>query len=164
MKNRVILTGGKGNFEDPSNKIGHHRAAPAALWFKVRHVGYGHVVGKLKRIVPVLVAIHGARAKPARIVSLHIFVDSIGLPQKLRLLPEKAAVVIQVMNVKFEAAASNFAHKAVRNLVALLGHDLEGGLEPVRNVNINGSSREITARPFFTVGGKDEAPGGPLRP
>ena len=68
------------------------------------------------------------------------------------------------MNVKFEAAASNFAHKAVRNLVALLGHDLEGGPEPVRNVDIHESRREITARRCFHVVGQDEAPGCPLRP
>ena len=75
--------------------------------------------------------IHGARAKPARVVLPRILIDLFGVPQKTGFFFEKAPIMIQIMDVEFETAAANFAHEAIGNFVALLGHDLEGGLEPM---------------------------------
>src|SRR6267378_953483 len=86
------------------------------------------------------------------------------MPQKFSLFFEKASIMIQIMDVEFETAAANFVHKAIGNFVALLGHDLEGGLECMGSVDIHERRGEVTARGRFHVVRQDEAARCTVRP
>src|SRR2546422_360483 len=115
MEKSIILAGRQWNLKKLSNKIGHHSATATSLWLEMCDVRYRHIIGKLERVKPILVPIHGARTKPPRVVRLGVFIDLFGMSQKFSLFFEKMSVMIQIMDVEFEATASNFAHIAFEN-------------------------------------------------
>ena len=60
MEKRVILRCGYGKFEHLADEVREDRAATASLRIQVRHIGYGHIIGEIKRIVPINIPIQYA--------------------------------------------------------------------------------------------------------
>src|SRR5258707_5501078 len=125
VKERIILRRGKRKFNNLAHKIRKNRAATTSHWFQVSDVGNGHVIRKLEEIVPLLITVHGAGAKSATTISLHVTVDSGGSADELRALAVQLPVVVQIVNVKFTSPPANLEDILIRDRVTLLGYNLK---------------------------------------
>src|SRR5437016_1926809 len=87
LEERIILSSGKGQFEDLSDKKRHHCAAAAALRLQMGNIWHGHVVGKLVCVVPIEIAVHDSRTEAARAEFLDALINFLGsLEEYLSLL------------------------------------------------------------------------------
>src|SRR5208283_5157995 len=105
LKERVVLRARHRKLNDLSNEIRHDGAATASLRVEMGHVGNRHIIGELESVIPVRVAVEDAGSKALGAILPGIVVDALRSAQKLRMLSVQTAVVLQIVNVHFEAPA-----------------------------------------------------------
>src|ERR1700737_798835 len=82
MEERIILGGGERQLDYFTDKVRHHRAASASHGFKMSDIGDRHIIRKFEDVVPILIPIHGPRAKTLAIVFAHVFINFSSAPDK----------------------------------------------------------------------------------
>src|SRR5262249_8716304 len=88
IKKRVILRGGKRQFEDISDEVRKYRAAAAALRFQVAGIGNRHVILEFQFVEPFDVPIEDGGAKTTRAVIAAILVDELDPRAEVRVVRE----------------------------------------------------------------------------
>src|SRR5665213_2847735 len=157
MEKRIVLASGQREFQNLPDKIRHDGATSAALRFEPRRVGYGHIVGELESIEPILIAIHGSGAKATRLVLVHVRIDFLGSPKKLLPFLEKAPIMVQVMHVEFEAAAPDTRYLVLSHLITLFRNHLKCRFEAVGIVNSLQRRAEIASNGSLDIVRHDQA-------
>src|SRR4029077_12253775 len=128
MEKRIILRCGYRKFEDLANEEREHRAAAAALGIEVRNVRNRHVVGEIESVVPILIPIQHSRSEAQSTKLPCVTIDSFGTMHKLCSIAEEVTIMIQVVNIYFEASLSNLLQKRFWNPVSFFWDDLKSGL------------------------------------
>ncbi len=82
----------------------------------MRHIRSGHVIGKLKRVIPIKVPVHGSRPKPASVIFSDVTVDFLGPAQKLGVLAIEISIVVEIVDIEFKAPVANLLNVAFRAL------------------------------------------------
>src|SRR5260370_12903831 len=98
----------------------------ASLRVQVGGVGYRHVVRGSQSLIPLLVAIHDSSSEPACAVSLQILIYFRNAPEKFFLVLIEMTVVIQVVNIHFEATIADAFEQTGWHSVANFRNDLAG--------------------------------------
>src|SRR5438445_8362581 len=124
----------------------------------------GHVVGKLQGAMPGRVSVERARTETECAISPCISIDPLSSAQEFSPAGEELAVMVQVVDVDLEPAISDLLEEALGDWVAFLRHDLEGGLDPRRIIQIHHVRAEIPAGPLFDIVGHDGAACRAIRP
>src|SRR5271156_961974 len=104
IEQRIILGGGERQFQNFPDKKRHHRTATAALRLQMSHGRYGHIVGKLVRIVPLEIAVHDSCTEPSSAKLFDVFINFLGSLQECVALVVESAVMAQIMHVDFTSA------------------------------------------------------------
>lgn len=160
----IVLDAHDGKLEDFSNEERLGGATAAGLRFEMTGVGNGHVVGKFEGVVPIQVAVEDAGAVAGRVKLPGVKIDACRAPQKFLAIAEQIAIVIDVVDIDFEAALSKEKQKVWRDGVALFWDDLEGGFDAERIVNIHEMRTEVEASAGFDVVGHDGSGGRGIGP
>jgi|SRR5580704_7522220 hypothetical protein len=108
MEKRVILRCGYRKFEDLADEEREHRAATAALGIEMRNVRNRHVVGEIERIVPIHVPVQPGRSEAQSTKSPRVPINAFGAKRELYPIAKEVTVMIEVMNIYFEASLLNF--------------------------------------------------------
>src|SRR3954452_20998867 len=76
MEQRVILSGGDGQFQDVPDEVRHYGAAPARLRVEMSDVGHRHIVGESESVIPLQISIQNAGAESAASKPERVFVNA----------------------------------------------------------------------------------------
>src|ERR1700678_244228 len=164
LKERIILTGRQRYLQYFADEIGENGATTSTLRLKMSHVGHGHVVGHFISVVPIQVAIHHSRAETVGGEFFYVTINFLGpLQEQLALLIE-LAIVIEVVDVEFESAATDEGNVFVGNFVALFRDNLERCANAMRFVEINELAGKVPARGGFHVVGDNQRVGSAIGP
>jgi hypothetical protein len=130
----------------------------------MRDARTGHVIRKLQGAIPGRVPIERARAEAERAICPPIPIDPFSSVQEYVVVGKQLTVMIQVVDVDLEPTISNLFEEPVRDWIPFLRHDLEGGLDPDRIIQIHELRADIPTGQFFDIVGHHRAAGGSLRP
>ena len=125
MKEGIVLGGRHRQLQDPSEEEGHHRATAAPLCLQMADRGNRHVVRKIQGPEAIEVAVEHPGTKTLGFPVFAVSVDSPGAKQKLFLVVEQVSVVIQIVDIDFKPARTNFLKKRPRHPIAAFGNNLE---------------------------------------
>src|ERR1039458_2663905 len=89
--------------------------------------GNRHVVGEIKIRVPLLPAVQNSGPEARRPKSPSIFVDFFRPSRKLTSVVVQPAVVVQILNIDFEAASADRVQKFLAHFIPIFGDDLKRG-------------------------------------
>src|ERR1700735_1213260 len=125
MKQGIILRGCQRQFENFTDEIRHQRAATAALRLKMRHIWNRHDVGKVERLIPVLISIHRSSTKSSGAKSFCVKVDLFSSLKEFFLVLKQFSIVIQIVNVHLEASFSEAFQEIRASVVTHFRNDLK---------------------------------------
>src|SRR5580765_985639 len=114
-------------------------------------VGHRHVVRELERLEPALLAIHHRGAKPFALKFARVVVDALRSREELRLVRAQLAIVIQVVQVYFEAARPERRGGLLPGVLVTFGNELKGRRDAVRLVDLAQLLTEVEAGAPFDV-------------
>src|SRR5205807_4248344 len=160
----IILDRRERKLEDPPDEERHQAATATSLSIQMRYARQGHVVGKLQGTIPGLVSIERAGTETECTISPCISIDPLSAAQECFPAGEELAVMVQVVDVDLEPAIADLLEETFGDWVSFLRHDLEGGLDPRRIIQIHHVRAEIPAGRLFDIVGHDGAACRAIRP
>src|SRR2546421_8689092 len=118
MEERVILSGDDRYFQNFPDKVRLCGAAAAGLRVEVPDIGNGHIVGIFEGVIPIEIAIENAGAVSLGLKFSSVFVNAGDTIKKLPAVAKEIAIMVEVMNINFEAAFTQIIQEGVGYLIA----------------------------------------------
>src|SRR5438045_6814626 len=145
MEERVILGGDNRYFQNVPDKVRLCGAAAAGLRVEVPDIRNGHIVGIFKGVIPIEIAVENAGAVTLGLKFSSVLVNAGDTIKKLPAVAKEIAIVIEIMNINFEAALTQIIQEGVGNLITAFRDELKGGFDGEAVIQIHEGIAKVTA-------------------
>jgi hypothetical protein len=127
-------------------------------------VWHRHVVGTVEEFVPIEISIENAGTIAGRSEFSAVVINPSDTAKEFFAVAKEVTVMIEIVDVYFEAALANGMQKFVGDFIANFGDDLKGRFDAERVIEIHERAAEVAAYGGLHVVGHGSAARTPVRP
>src|SRR5579863_2612902 len=160
----MILRTGEWQFDELPDKIGHYRAAAATLRVKMTDIWDGHIVGKIKFIVPICIPVENTGAETNCAKAARVLVNLPRASVEFFMIGVEPPVMLEVVDIHLKSTPNDLLQKLIRHRISVLWNNLERAVKTKAFIQIHQFWTKVLTVVTLDIMSNDDAAGKLLRP